>query len=211
MSLLLALLLSTPVELTRHDDGIYHDRIEYDTNGLAVTVRTSEDTAAYGEPHRVEQRIRHLGNRSYSYDFNEQSAATQAYHRALCEPSGLEPAVGGESTFTGISAWGCNRTEVLTDATLTAHAPTGTARAGMEFVAQGKLRYQTSAATFVSGTVQAGSCTSHFLQYVPGPASSEYLASVKCTIHEPGPITTQLDACIEDGPCVADLNVMSVH
>lgn len=211
MSLLLALLLSTPVELTPHEDGIYHDRIEYDANGLAVTVRTSEDTGAHGEPHRVEQRIRHLGNRSYSYDFDEQSEATQAYHRALCARLGSEPSQGGRNAFTASAAWSCTRVTFHTDATLTAQAPTGTARAGVESVAQGKLRYQTTAAALVSGTVQAGSCTSHFLQYVPGPASSEYLASVKCTIHEPGPITTQLDACIDDGPCAADLNVMSVR
>lgn len=212
MSFTLALLLSAPVPMTAHHDGIYHDRIERDAQGNERVVRTTEEPDGNGGMRQIEQRIRHLHGSTYSFDFDEQTEATQAYHRALCAQSRMAPA-RVEASFAAASAWGCVRRGGLSDQPpgyLEAQAPRGSMRQGMEFSVSGLLKYQTTAPDVISGTVRVDTCSSHFLQVHPAAFEGEYKAWVTCTVHQRGEVTTAIDACIADH-CVDDSGSMSIN
>lgn len=223
----IVLLLSASFPMHAFNDGIIEERIEYDRDGSPVVVRTSEESDSRGGSKLVEQRIRPLGNDTFSYEFDEQSEATKAYHRSLCAASDMEPSQGGESTFSGIAAWGCHRSlmegEQLQGVPLSntratspgdfirANAPSGTVQRGKEFTAVGYLQFQSSEAGVLSGTVSVDSrCSSHFLSHYPEPFAGEYYAEVACTVHEAGTVHTALDACTPR-QCAADAGVMSAQ
>lgn len=213
MSFTLALLLSAPVPMIEHHDGIYHDRIELDAHGNERVVRTTEEPDGNGGMRQIEQRIRHLHGTTYSFDFDEQTEATKDYHRALCAQSRMAPARGGESSFSAASAWSCVRGGGRSDQPpgyLEAQAPRGSMRQGMEFSVSGLLKYQTPAADVISGTVRVDTCSSHFLQVHPAAFEGEYKAWVTCTVHQRGEVTTAIEACVADH-CVDDSGSMTIN
>jgi len=216
MKFSIALLVLLP--LHAHADGQQapQDSVIFDASGQRIVLQTREWSDLDGGHVSVQQKLRVGEDGHLHYTFEEQSSATQAYHRALCAMDGLEPAVGGTAIFVGeTTGWHCNsiiehgQDEELPDRDrstglpsravdfVAANAPTGSAAAGTNFLSTGSIRFQSSQAGSMQGSVRVdGRCATYFSQYFANPFTGSHIAQVSCIVHEPRFVTTGMEGCV---------------
>lgn len=93
MKFSIALLALLP--LHAHADGQQppQDSVTFDASGQRIVLQTREWSDFGGGHMSVQQKLRVGEDGNLHYTFEDQSSATQAYHRALCDVDGLEPAI----------------------------------------------------------------------------------------------------------------------
>ncbi|WP_411850659.1 hypothetical protein ACLB90_17580 [Stenotrophomonas sp. LGBM10] len=83
------------------------DRVEMNTRGESILIRTSEWPDFEGGLVAVEQRLSMNEDGIPTYRYSRQSKATQLYHEAFCLEKNARPA-GGEAVLKGSrAAWIC--------------------------------------------------------------------------------------------------------
>lgn len=216
MKFSIALLALLP--LHAHADGQPppQDSVTFDASGQRIVLQTREWSDFGGGHMAVQQKLRVGEDGNLHYTFEDQSSATQAYHRALCDVDGLEPAIGGTAIFVGEgTGWHCNsviehgQDEELPDGErstdlpprsvdfVVANAPTGSALAGTNFLSTGNVRFQSSQAGSMQGGVQVdGRCSTYFSKYFANPFTGSHIAQVSCIVHQPRFVTTGMEGCV---------------
>lgn len=227
----LPLLLASiaPLSLHANEQATFHDKVEFDEAGSRVVLRTAQWPSLARGMVEVEQRLQvnEVGN--LKYDYHTQSEATKEFHSSYCAEIGFDP-FDGEVSFTPeAGGWHCIKDEVDPGAMpveqaeapsamhdrsvdfVTARAPTGSARVGVNFPATGYITYRSSQGGSMQGNVHVDHrCRFYVSKHYNGPFSGNQVAGVSCLAHEPRFLTTGMEGCIPR-LCGSDRGTISVR
>ncbi len=211
----LLLIASIPFSSHADEQSTIDDRIEFDSLGQRVVIRTSPWAGLKGTTVNVEQKLYVNEDGNLHYNYHQQSTSTQLFHQTLCAEDGMLPAMGGETVFIGsTTGWHCSRVveydpdapPLQTESSLNpvksvdyvfTNAPSGSAAVGVNFYSTGSARFQSSQAGSLRGSVQVdGRCSTYFSQYYGTPFTGDHSARVVCIVHQPRFVSTGAEACV---------------
>lgn len=215
MKSLTCLLLVTSFAAGATEEKSYSDRIDVDSAGNRIVVRSSAMPDARGGTRYVEQRLDQVDATTYVYDPSIQTEATQKYHEEFCAQHGMKPSLDGESIISGaVSGWGChlprNENEQIDEGSTVIDgvvgkssdyvfttAPSGSVPVG-NFLAYGRAQARSSVAGPLSATVSAdnGRCQYHQTWHYGGAFTDDRHVWVNCTSETPRFISTRMEACV---------------
>jgi hypothetical protein len=218
-----------PFSLDASEKQTISDRVEFNENGQRVVIRTSQWPDNKGGSLNIEQKLMVGNDGALHYDYATQTADTQLYHRQLCAIQGMDPAWDGDATVSGDGAgWHCSNViehesgnlpeEPRSSSTpprsidfVIANAPRGTEEAGRNFLSSGSIRYQSSMAGSMQGSVSVdGRCSTRYSQNYGNPFTGSHTAMVSCIVHEPRSVSTRMEGCVPK-QCGSDNGDISVR
>lgn len=208
-------LIATSFVAAASEEQPYSDRIEVDSSGNRIVVRSSSVPDPNGGTRKVEQRLDQVDETTYIYDPSIQTEATTKYHEEFCAQHGLEPSLDGESVISGaVSGWGCQRpraqreshdetsgpqsgaSEKSTDYVF-AIAPSGSFPVG-NLLVHGRARATSSVAGALSATASAdnGRCSFSQTWNYGGAFNDDRQVWVNCYVGQPRFINSRMEACV---------------
>lgn len=227
----ISLLFASVVPLSLHagEQAAFRDKVEFNATGERVVVRAADWPSVARGMVEVEQRLQVNQEGNLRYDYEAQSERTKAFHRSYCAEIDMDP-FDGEVSFTPeASGWHCMKEDLHPDEDhafrtvdpagaqgrsadfVTARAPSGSVRVGVNFPAAGSLTYRSSQAGALRGSVHVDHrCRFDVTKHYARPFSGTQAAGVSCIAHESRFLTTGMEGCIPR-LCGSDRGTISVR